>query len=174
MPKTGLLTTGAIAALALGLTACGGAQAATHSHRTHSVPAASVTASAVPAATTAPAAEPTLTVTQTAQDVLATWYADGGQVTIAGLQTDLGQISLDATAQNVAAVEADGAQLASDADTAMMNGPAGGPAVLDWNMAMSDYSVSGQSAAAGDFAAATASMQAGTTEIQAITALVSG
>jgi hypothetical protein len=158
MPKTGLLTTGAIA-LAFGLTACGGgAQAATHTARTH--------------AASTPTAVQTLTVTQTAQDVLATWYADGGQVTVATIQADLRAISTDAGNQDAAAVESDGAQLASDADTAMMNGPASGPAASYWTEAMGDYSTSGQFAAAGDFADATTQMAAGTAYIKDINALI--
>jgi hypothetical protein len=158
MPKTGLLTTGAIA-LTIVLSACGGAQAATHAVHTH--------------AASTPTAVQTLTVTQTAQDVLATWYADGGQVTVATIQADLSAISTDAGNYDAAAVEADGTQLASDADTAMMNGPDPRTGVATaWTEAMGDYSMSGQFAAAGDFADATTQMTAGTAYINDITALL--
>ena len=156
--KVNVFTAGAILALGAGLTACGGAQAATHTVHTH--------------AAATPSAVQTLTVTQTAQDVLATWYADGGQGTLAAVQADLTAISTDAGNQDVAATEADGVQLASDADTAMMNGPASGPAATYWTEAMGEFSMAGSSAAAGDFAAATAQMDAGTVYINDITALI--
>ena len=69
-------------------------------------------------------------------------------------------------------MEADGAQLASDADTAEADGPASGPAASYWTEAMSDFSTSGQFAAAGDFADATTQMTAGTAYINDITALL--
>ena len=172
MPAYRVITVSATALLALGLTACGTSH--TPAAHAHSAPSAGVngyqpaTASAAPVAAATPA-QPS------AADVLAAWYASGGKATLATVNGDLGQISTDAQAENVAAVEADGAQLAADADAAGADGP--GPqtaAGADWTEAMSDYSTSGQFAMSGDFTDATAQMQAGTTEIEAITALIGG
>ena len=119
--KVNVLTAGAMLALGLGLTACGGGHTVTHTARTH----AASTPSASPAAVVQLPAQGT--VVPSAQEVLGTWYAGPGQAEVAGLQADLAAITTDAGNQDVAAVEADGAQLASDANADMPNGPASGP-----------------------------------------------
>jgi hypothetical protein len=165
--KVNVFTAGAMLALGLGLAACGGGHTATHTARTHAASTPAASQAAVVQQPSQPAAAPS------AQEVLATWYAGPGQAEVTGLQADLGAISTDAGNQDVAAVEADGAQLASDANADMPNGP--GPQTAAggyWTEAMGDYSTSGQFAAAGDFADATTQMDAGTAYIEKITALI--
>jgi hypothetical protein len=118
-----------------------------------------VTATAAPA-TTAPTAPAT---TPSVNYAMAAWCASDGYTDLQATETDTTTMGTDAENDDLLAVEADGSQLATDADTAISNPPPVTHAQqVNYVMAMGALAFAGSDAAAGDITSATTAITTAT------------
>ena len=127
-----------------------------------------VTGTTAPVTTPPPSPAPAATP---AAQTYAQWLAGPGGIDLQAVKADLTQTATDAQAGNVTAVETDGQSLQADATNAGSNPPPVDPA--DYQAAMQQWVTAGTDAAQGDFTDATTALQAGTADLQRVTAAVS-
>jgi hypothetical protein len=149
---------GGTVVVAIGITAI--SLAAGGGHKAATAPAPRNTPSAVATTNTPEAA--------TGSGSVLTWITGPGYDNLLAVKTDVSNVSQDASAQDVAAVEQDGAQLTRDANAAAGTPPPIGTA--EYSAAMRQYAAAGTDMQSDDFTSATRHLNQGTVLVGKVSA----